>query len=93
MKIKKEHIALTGVLFLIFGIEMIIVQSVVLNSTISGFLIRKFQPDKQFALMVKDSEGNLTARPLRIPVPDQIGQCIATGGFVLLLSCFITMKE
>ncbi|MDO5581901.1 MAG: hypothetical protein Q4G69_12290 [Planctomycetia bacterium] len=93
MKIKRDNIALIGVLLLVFGIEMIVIQSVVLNSTVSGFLIRKFYPETEIALMVNDSEGNLTALPIRVPVPDTIGHCVATSGFVLILTCFIIVKD
>lgn len=93
MKIKREHIALAGVLLFLLGIELVVVQSIVLNSTVSELITKKFFPDRQFALMVKDPEGNLVCRPIRVPVPDPIGHCIATSGFVLLLICFITVKE
>ena len=93
MKVKREHIALVGVLLLLLGIEMVVIQSIVLNSTVSGLIVKKFFPDKQFALMVKDSKGNVASRPIRVPIPAPVGHCVATGGFVLLLICFINVKE
>ncbi|MDD3587880.1 MAG: hypothetical protein PHQ75_11930 [Thermoguttaceae bacterium] len=92
MKVKREHVALLGVLLLIFGVEMVVIQSVVLKETLSKFLVERFYPEQQYAFMVKDSSGTLTVRPIRVPVPDTIGHCVATSGLVLLLCCFITVK-
>ncbi|MDO4588057.1 MAG: hypothetical protein Q4C95_12315 [Planctomycetia bacterium] len=93
MKVKKEHIALTGVLLLFLGIEMVVIQQVVLKSTVSKFVVEKIcPPQKQSFFMVKDKEGNLQVRPISVEVPDTIGHCVATSGFVLILCCFIAFK-
>lgn len=94
MNVKKEHLALLGVLLLSFGIELIVIQRVVLNRTVSELVVAKCCPEpKQIAFMVKDSEGNLQVRPIEVSVPDAYGHCIATGGLVLLLCCFIQVKS
>lgn len=94
MNVTKEHLALVGILLLMFGIELIVIQRVVLNRTVSELVVAKFCPEpKQIAFMVKDSEGNLQVRPITVEVPDKYGHCIATGGLVLLLCCFIQIKS
>lgn len=93
MKIKKEHLALVGVLLLILGVEMVVVKQVVFNEAVSGFLVDRFGDDPQFALMVGDTEGNLVARRVNVPISGTLGTCVATSGFVLLLSCFLTVKD
>lgn len=93
MNVKKEHLALLGVLLLLFGIELIVIQRVVLTRTVSSLIVTKFYPPpEQIAFMVKDSEGNLQVRPITVEVPDRYGHCIATGGLVLILCCFIQIK-
>ena len=90
---KKEHLALIGVLLLMFGIELIVIQRIVLTRTVSQMIVTKFyQPPEQIAFMVKDNEGNLQVRPIEVDVPDMYGHCIATSGLVLLLCCFIQIK-
>ena len=93
MKITREHLAMVGILLLVLGVEMVIIQSVVLNKTVSRILIQRFYPEYQSVFMVADSDGTLTVRPVRVKVPDPVGHCVATGGLVLLLCCFITVKE
>ena len=93
MKITREHLALIGVILFILGIEMVIIQRVVLNDTLSETIIRKFYPtQKALAFFVKDDTGTLTVKPLTVNVPDTIGHCVATSGFVLILCCLIANK-
>lgn len=94
MNVKKESLALVGILFLVFGIEMIIIQRVVLNRTVSQLVIERFYPDKQKNIfMVKDDNGLVQVRPITVEVPDSFGHCVATSGLVLLLCCFIQIKS
>lgn len=94
MNVKKENLALLGVLLLMFGVELVVIQRVVLNRTLSGLVIQKFYPEtKQIAFMVRDDKGNLQVTPITVEVPDSFGHCIATGGLVLLLCCFIQFKS
>ena len=93
MTLKKEHLALLGVLFLLFGIELILIQRVVLTPPLSRVVVERIYPeDKRQEFITRDEKGGTRVRPVTVEVPDTVGHCVATSGLVLLLFCFIQIK-
>ena len=88
MKVKREHIAFVGFLALALGVEMVVVQQVVLKDAVADVVVEKWG-DESVASELRAAAN----KEIALPVPNAIGHCVATGGFVLILCCFIVVKQ
>ncbi len=86
MKITREKLAFVGFLLLAFGVEMVVVQQVVLKEFVASAVVETWSDVP--APFATDFAPNRLA----LPIPSVVGHCVATGGFVLILCCFIVVK-
>lgn len=87
MKVKRETIAFVGFLLLALGVEMVVVQQAVLKDSVANVVVENWGGDG-----LASAAANWTNGRLALPVPDVVGHCVATSGFVLILCCFIVVK-
>ncbi|MBQ2790865.1 MAG: hypothetical protein IJE97_14610 [Thermoguttaceae bacterium] len=76
-----------GFLLLAFGVEMVVVQQAVLRDAVAAAVVKRWGDDR-----LASAFAGATGRRIALPVPDAIGHCVATSGFVLILCCFILLK-
>ncbi|MBR2003430.1 MAG: hypothetical protein IKK39_02920 [Thermoguttaceae bacterium] len=84
---KRERVAFAGFLLLAFGVEMVVVQQAVLRDRVAAIVVKRWG-DEGVAAALAGASG----RRIALPVPDAIGHCVATSGFVLILCCYILLK-
>ena len=83
---KRERVAFVGFLLLALGIEMVVVQQAVLRDGVAKAVVKRWGDEGMAAF------AGATGRRVALPVPDAIGHCVATSGFVLILCCYILLK-
>ncbi|MBP3530838.1 MAG: hypothetical protein J6K25_06615 [Thermoguttaceae bacterium] len=84
---KRERVAFAGFLLLAFGVEMVVVQQAVLRDGVARVVVKRWGDEGLASAL-----AGTTARRIALPVPDAIGHCVATSGFVLILCCYILLK-
>jgi hypothetical protein len=84
---KRERVAFAGFLLLALGVEMVVVQQAVLRDRVAQAVVKRWG-DEALAATFSGTSG----RRIALPIPDAVGHCVATSGFVLILCCYILLK-